>query len=339
MQVYFDGDFLSKGTGLPGRFQWAGWRFSYGGMRCFVPYLYHFANGLVMDILLLADAKKVCAYYKKNPSLADMPQNDEPNHPLAPLPLQKVSLMGRVCEDGLSYSFFRSVPWEVRPETPVLRRAYPGLLANQPFFACQRVCLTYTHRQKKRLANALPSFLKPWQPVLLPRKIKGLTLSLSPTTRFLPLQKQITAEAGKPIPPLAFVHPLTKKEHMLQLFNTKEETLSPTPYTPQMTALTAEYEVTPPLPKGAKLQFQSSVTLPREKNQTAFKPKASTVPIGIIGSADGPTVLIATSGKAPSGCVSIPSVGETSVHTFCLEGIRLPLRSAVEITLGKQVRP
>ncbi len=171
---------------------------------------------------------------------------------------------------------------------------------------------------------------------LFPRKTMGLALYLNPTVRFFPLAGEVTAEAGGTVPPLRFANPLTGREHTFSLLPEGVQTLPKTPRTPELTILAAKYQVAPPLPKGARLQFRTSATLPREAvpvDGPVFAPG-----FGIIGGADGPTVIIATAGGGPDECVSVPAIGKAERYTFRLEGLTVPYRPKAVVTLGKKVR-
>ncbi len=332
MKVYWDGDFQRQG-GEAGRAYWAGWKFAYGKTRCFVPFLYRFSQGFVLDILLTADPAELRAYYAKHPP--HEAKNDDPANPLTPLPLQKAEITGYACEDGLSYTFFRAVPWEARPETALLRKAYPGILKHRRFFACQRVKISFTDAQMRRKERGLMPLGRKMTE-LFPQKTMGLTLYLNPTVRFFPLTGEVSAETGGTVPPLRFANPLTGREHTLSIVPEGARTVPKTPSTPELTVLAAKYEVAPALPKGARLQFRSSATLPREAalgHRPVFAPG-----FGIIGGADGPTVIIATAGGGPDECVSVPAIGKAERYTFRLEGLTVPYRPKAVVTLGKKVR-
>lgn len=347
MKVCFDTNFWHRGKGRRGRRQAAGWSFEYAGMRCVIPAVYRFPEGIVFDILSFTDEAALREYIKRYESAEEKLKSSErrcaeQEHPFKAVPIQEIWVNKTPVLGGISYSHAISVPWARQCESlQTLRRAYSRYIGYERPFACQRVraCYPKSARSKEKLLR-----------LLLPGSIKSLRFSVSAMQWFYPLNIRFELPAGSAGTQIEFTDPATKQTHILYIGETETTQFPIMPgVSRRLHATLATYEISPELPKGSSLVFNSSIAsgaaIDREKTFSADEEPGAAA-IGIIGGADGPTAIFVGTKenrypKGPHGlllhtCFSQPSFNESATPTFHLEGLNATRIGETVIALGSE---
>lgn len=323
MKVYYNSSLGSNGDGWRGTQQPVNWHFVHADLPRAIPVIYRFASGIVFDLLTLLDEARLrswlAAYESQAATLNDQEKRlAAQSHPYQEMLLREVWINDQPVQAGFSASNSISFPW--LPEQDRLaevRRAYAESLPQAACFACERYVIPY------------PAALSTWQLLgryLRREKVQSLRLLTHAVARFVPLNITCTLAATED-KQFDFTHPRTGVQHRLHLC-AGEVTELPLP-SAKLYITTGTYTLEPELPTGDALQFDNTLQYSAEMGHKLVSRATSS--IGIIGSADGPTVLF-SGGRDTAGrqgelqvhnCLSLPSLQRERVAQFRLEGINM----------------
>jgi len=320
VNVLFNSSLWSRGGGLPGAKQLVNWRFNYAGAERYIPVVYRFARGIVFDVLTLLEEDRVYAYFeqyeKREEKLSPLERRlAEQEHPYQAVPVHRLWINDQPVMGDWSASTALYVPgWREDAELAVMRRAYRRVLQERCCFACERYAIPYPKTYSK-----LQELLR-W---LRLDKVHSLKLMTSPVARFIPLGFELPMQGDEDSKEFKFIHPESGVEHTLHIQRAEGFEL---PLGERKLFVTqAMYKVTPSLPEGEGLQFDSALQVPnRPDSGNQFLPN-STAAIGMIGGAHGPTsIILGGQGPVQAGwqrCLSLPSLQKEDAVCFRLEGI------------------
>lgn len=357
MENKFGCAWLDKGTEIGGRVQKTRWQFEYAGLRHFIPVIYHFEEGIIFDVVTPLEEEQMRNFFAKYEGDEDdfSPQKQmdaERDHPYHPASIHNIWLNGRQIEGGFSSSSCVYSAWnQADREGKEFQKAYASILQGSSCFACQRYQIPF---------DTEPSGWERFVRRFFPKKLKTLRIETEPLIVYYSVEGAVEIcpdELETAVSSIVFQHPVTGQPHTLTLRQGKEEEL-PMDFSgfPQLYCASAYYEITPPLPKGEYLQFQTAMQGDFSLEESSILEDACSVGvivspergeseesigwdesknvenIGIIGSADGPTsILIATqdSGEMNSeglplaSCFSVPSTKKPQTYRFELSSIQI----------------
>ena len=299
-----------------------GWQFFYAGQVYQIPAVYLFRKGFVLDIIGMVDTGALRAFYDRYASREERLTPRERaqatlEHPYQPLSGMKLWFNGEEVTASWHAEEALFVPWQ--EYMPLLAEealtAY-AFLDKENSFSVTRLHAPYPRAQRGVFAAMKAIFARP--------KLKGLRFLIHPTERMLPLEHSFTIDMQeKKHPAFPFVHPATGVTHNLQVTDAKwtdltvqfqklhrrmairGKRLHPITQAGQSHVLEIVYRVSPPLPRGERLQLQDEArTL--QPHSAAAKGACA---IGVIGSADGPTAIYIAGREAEAsetygGCCS-----------------------------------
>lgn len=332
MKVYYSSSLWDKGKGLWGWPQKTNWTFEYAGDKSYIPVIYRFPRGIVLDIITILDEielRKFSAKYEDiEESLTSLQRRcAEQEHPYQDISINKMWINGNEVEDGFSASSFINIPWlHQNKELSFLQRKYSYILKDSSAFACKRYCVPYppTNSKFKKLLRFFNL-----------DKVNEIRMSTYAVTRFLPLDIHFEMSASEKVKELIFSHPGTGIDHTIYCQDGEfiEIAIGPDDK-PNLYIMQLMYEINPALPQGDALQFGSSIqyTATPEISDDKYTPTSAAF-IGIIGGADGPTSFFISSKEKEESvacgshglplhtCYSIPSFQKEETSDFFLEGI------------------
>lgn len=285
-----------------------GWRFLYAGRDYVIPAVYLFQKGFVVDIIGKIDTNALRAFYERYEQRGEHLTPYEHaqamlEHPYQMLEGMKLWFNG---EEVLGSSHRQEalyMPWQEH-HMPLAKEAMEAYVLEQDkcFF------VTRVHAPYPKGSGVMEAIGRMWKRPLL----KSLRFVFNPTERMLPLSYSLTLDLDeKQMPELAFTHPVTGTLHTLRVTQANWEDLSAqfqkmyrmlkrkkrirhTAGEYPGYVLCIGYTLTPQLPQGERLQLQdANVMLQLLEHRDASG-------IGVIGSADGPTVIFRAGGERRS---------------------------------------
>lgn len=162
------------------------------------------------------------------------------------------------------------------------------------------------------------------------RKISTFSISTACSSVFFPLNLSLQLTADRPEASVSFLLPGEENVHTLFLQLGQREFIPSAE--PQFAFFSAAYEIVPPLSERCHIQFDTSTAHALPSADTRLPEGAAS--IGIIGSADGPTVLFFSekggdenTRTGAHGCPVYTCYSKLTeeIHTqtaeFCIQGI------------------
>lgn len=330
MKVYYDSSLWSEGKGLCGFPQKVNWQFEHGGVRRFIPVIYRFSKGVVFDVITITDEIKLNEFFEKYESIEEQLTSiqkrcAEQEHPYQAVPIKEI-LINDKQSGNYSSSGTISIPWlQNDDELKLLRKSYSFILKDVTCFACERFCVPYSNTKSigQKLLN-----------IFRINKVKSLKLSTYPVQKFFPLNIHFQMLIEEKQKEISFKHPVSGITHILY-YQDVEFVEMPLCRDENRKLYVAQslYEISPELPQGDTLQFNSSIQY-SETQEDKFSPTAASS-IAIIGGADGPTAVFITAKNKekmiPVGihelplhsCFSVPKLYKKSTSNFVIEGINI----------------
>lgn len=330
MKVYYESSLFCEGKGFGGIPQRTSYKFEYMGTKRYIPYIYHFSEGIVFDIITILDEEKIRGFFEKYEAIEEtltplQQRYAEGEHPYQTLSTKEIWINREKVENSYSSSSAISIPWYKEDDVlRPIRKAYLSILKDIDCFGCQRFCIPYPKTDSK--IQKLLRFLH------LDR-VKNMKLLTHFAERFYPLDIHFEISMDDGEKEIYFNHPTTQIKHRLY-FQKPESVDIPIEARGKQKLYCTQlmYEIEPPLPEGDNLQFDSSIQY-TESTDNEFGP-TSTSSIGIIGGAVGPTasfIALKREETVPYGlhglplysCFSIPNFQKEDTSQFILEGINI----------------
>lgn len=316
-----------------------GWQFFYAGRVYQIPAVYLFRKGFVADIIGTVDTEALRKFHDRYAPREERLTPRERAQAMLERPYQALGGMklwfnGEEVTSSWHAEEALFVPWQEHMLS-LAEEAFAAyaFLGRENSFSVTRLHAPYPKAQRGIFASMKAIFTRP--------RLRELRLLIHPTERMLPLEHAVTiGTREKAHQPLSFTHPVTGVMHRLEVMEAKWTDLTaqfqklhrrmairgkglrPIAQEGQSYLLEITYCVSPPLPKGERLQLQDEARA-LQPNGTAAKSASA---IGIIGSADGPTAIYIAGREmeAPETygmfCSSIYPRPQESC-TICLEGI------------------
>lgn len=126
----------SKGKGLWGRPQRTSWQFKYAGIKRYIPAIYRFSEGIVLDVITILDETKLRKFFEKYESIEEtltpaQRRCVEQEHPYQAVPISEIWINGKQVEGGSLSSGTMSIPWVRQDdELTLVRKAYSSIRRN-----------------------------------------------------------------------------------------------------------------------------------------------------------------------------------------------------------------
>lgn len=279
-QVFFEGGF-SGGRGRPGKELSIRKAFNWAGEEIYIPAIYSCAHGLVIDVARRVPAAALRAFAEKwglSPACDGSEFDDaqwqlcQAENPLA-LELEALAQVnGRPLRASHSYmiSYHPLFPQGIDDDARRVLRHYS--LSADDGWSIHRLCF-------------------PWQTARKP-KINTLSLQLRARKTSVPGARFQAAQAGSTV---SFTHPQTGQQHVLRALDTQvqqlPQSLLQAPDAQPLYTTLLSYEITPALPRGAVRVCDTAPSVFWPSRPAGGCGSRSSADIGIIGGADGPTVL------------------------------------------------
>jgi len=344
MKVYYDSSLWSARKGFSGFPQRVNWQFEHGGVKRFIPVIYRFSKGVVFDVITIIDDIRVNEYFEKYKDIENQLTSiqrrcAEQEHPYQVVPIKEILINGKQSEN-YSSSGTVSIPWLQKSDDLMhLRKAYSSILRDSACFACERFCVPYS--KTNSIAQILMDFFRL-------NSVKSVKLSTYPVQKFFPLDIHFQMLAEEKQKEISFKHPATGITHTLYYQDVEFMEMPLGEDGNRRFYVTQSlYEISPELPHGDTLQFNSSIQYSETLDDSYSPTAASSIgiigadgptaasSIGIIGGADGPTAIFVSAKDKetmiPIGkhelplhsCFSIPKLYKENTSNFVLEGINI----------------
>jgi len=329
MKIHYNASLWSKCKGLHGLPQKIYWQYEYAGSKRCIPVIYRFTKGIVFDVITFLDEAKLREFFESYKAIEEtltplQRRCAEQEHPYQAMQVKEIWINGRRLESGYSSSSAVSIPWAQQDDgLTLVRNAYSSILKDTACFACERFCVPYPKTDSK--TQKLLRFLR------LDR-VNSIKLSTRSVKWFSPLDIHFEMSAKENQKVVCFRHPITGITHTLYFQNAKlVEMPLGVEGNRNFYATQSMYEILPDLPQGDTLQFNSNIKH-TESTEDKFHPTEASS-IGIIGGADGPTVIfVSPTGEEKNvtrglhglllhNCFSIPNFQKDGTSHFVLEGI------------------
>lgn len=276
------------------------WEFEYLGQKHYIPYVYRFKKGIVFDIITPIGDEVFKAYIKKYEAVdfSDEAQRGEIEevHPYQSIKLSKIWINGVKVEKG--YSSSASLCSSIQDDEGMykkFKKAYREILKDEIHFGVERCCIPYP-----KAAEGFQKFKR----IKRGDVIKNLKFETREVERHYHLEKKFKLSSDKPTYEFEMEHPVTKEKYVLSFERGEEDRWQMEDL--QCYVTSATYEITPPLKMGERLNIDSSINYSKKpRKKSAYEPESTcSASIGIIGGADGPTVMFLTGKAEKKECFS-----------------------------------
>lgn len=343
MLVYWPGN-ESIQNRLPGRKLSVGCEFENVGVRRIIPAIYRFPAGMVVDVLTPLDEVKMRAFYDKYQDMEDTLSSAqrraaESENPYQPIAIAQLDIDTQHF-DSFSSTTHHCMPWlEESGVCRAVRKAYRRTLKDTTCFVLDRYTLAFDEQELPWWKSCLR-----W---LFPKYIDRIDMKVHPVSRFFPIEQTYEfaySDSGSQAE--VFCHPLTRKEYTLHFQQMKQEEVH-MPFGDQRIHVTQlGYEIIPSLEAGERLSFCANIPLPGlapgssdPSGLSGTSPEMEgAAAIGIIGGADGPTMMMLSSadrttaklgihGQPLDYCVAMPTLEKNDTIQAVLDGIEKDLPS------------
>lgn len=330
MKVYYDSSLWCERRGLCGFPQRVNWQFEHRGVKRFIPVVYRFSKGIVFDVITIIDENRVNEFFEKYEAIENQLTSiqkrcAEQEHPYKAVPIKEI-LINEKQSGNYSSSGTVSIPWlQKSDDLSFLRKAYSSILSDVSCFACERFCVPYF--KTNSIAQKLMNFFRL-------NSVKNVKISTYPMQKFFPLDIHFQILVEEKQNEISFKHPVTGITHTLYYQDVEFVEMPLGENGNRRFYVTQSlYEISPELPHGDTLQFNSSIQFSKTLEDN-FSPTAASS-IGIIGGADGPTAIFVSAKdkekmipvgkhKLPlHSCFSIPKLYKENTSNFVLEGINI----------------
>lgn len=319
MKVYCSSSLWSKSEGILGIPQKVNLEFEHNGLKRIIPNIYHFSEGIVFDIITIVDEIEFSKFYEKYKDIEEdlTPLEQiiaEQENPYQTMDIKDIWINGIKAEEGHSSSGTFFTPWnEEQNELADVKEYYSSMLKGTTCFGCAR-------------------YLVPYPKMDYLEEIKLCTYLIE---KFYPLDIDFEMSVEDKLKEVSFIHPTTGIKH--KLYFQYPEVIE----IPKMYLLQSMYEIKPTLSTKEELQFGSRLECSEMSIKNIDSNSASCV--GIIGGADGPSILLTLEKEKdiPYGqnglplhtSLSIPSLEKQDKYKFVLEGINIEVCDSEEYEL------
>lgn len=269
------------------------WVFDYLGQKRYVPYIYRFKKGIVFDVVTPISDESFSAYIEKSKTIdfSDEGQRRklEEEHPYQAIHVHEIWINDEKVErrNGSSANLYSTLQYDDGMYGQ-FKKAYREILKDEMHFGIQRFCVPYP--------KATEGFGK-FKRIKRGDVINSLKFETYQVEKRYPIEKSFKLSSEKPIYELEIEHPVTKEKYVLSFERGEEESWQMEDL--QCYATSAAYEIKPNLKKGERLNFDSSINYTKKsRKKSVYEPESTcSASVGIIGGADGPTVMF-LAGKA-----------------------------------------